>query len=68
MPIYEYKAKEKEHSCKYCVNPFEVMQEITEKPLEECPECGGLLEKIVSQTHFKLEGTGWSGDGYSKKP
>ena len=41
MPTYEYK-------CRKCGNQFEIMQNITDKPLSECPKCSGTLERLIS--------------------
>ena len=46
--FYEYIAKDKNKSCKYCKNVFEVMQSITSEPLTHCPKCGNEVEKQVS--------------------
>jgi putative FmdB family regulatory protein len=58
MPIYEYK-------CSACNKNLEVMQKITEGPLRECPDCGGVLRKKVSNTSFVLKGTGWYATDYA---
>ncbi len=52
MPIYEY-------NCSKCGRHHEVMQKITDQPLAVCPDCGGELKKIISNTSFVLKGTGW---------
>ena len=52
MPIYEY-------TCNNCNKGFEILQKITEKSKTKCPECGGKLEKIISQSSFHLKGSGW---------
>ncbi len=52
MPIYEYK-------CLKCSNQMEVVQKFSDEPLATCPECGGELKKLISQTSFVLKGTGW---------
>lgn len=41
MPTYEYECKK----CKLC---FEQWQLITEKPLDECPSCGGQVHRLIS--------------------
>lgn len=41
MPTYEYE-------CRACGTRFERRQGITEAPLGECPECGGLVQRLVS--------------------
>lgn len=61
MPIYEYQ-------CPQC-GLFEVMQKMSEAPLQECPTCHGPVQKQVSRTSFQLKGGGWYADGYtSAKP
>lgn len=60
MPIYEYR-------CKACNNQFELRQKFSDPPADLCPECGGIVSKIVSATSFSLKGAGWYGDGYGKK-
>lgn len=61
MPIYEY-------HCSKCSRDFEVIQKITAEPLKKCEECGGKLEKLVSQSSFRLMGSGWYATDYAKKP
>jgi putative FmdB family regulatory protein len=41
MPTYEYKCKECEHS-------FEVFQSMKDEPLSVCPECGGVIRRLLS--------------------
>jgi putative FmdB family regulatory protein len=62
MPIYEY-------NCTRCGMQHEIMQKITDPPLKVCPECGGEMKKIISNTSFVLKGTGWYATDYaSSKP
>lgn len=58
MPIYEYR-------CLNCEKKHEVIQKFSDDPLETCPNCGGELTKIISNTSFVLKGSGWYSDGYS---
>jgi putative FmdB family regulatory protein len=58
MPLYEYQ-------CKSCHNSFELRQKYSDPPASVCPECGGEVEKLISQSGFALKGKGWYGDGYS---
>jgi len=60
MPIYEYR-------CQDCGKDLEVMQKITENPLESCPSCGGVLQRLISNTSFVLKGTGWYATDYARK-
>jgi putative FmdB family regulatory protein len=59
MPIYEYR-------CAKC-GDFDVMQKITEKPLQKCPTCKRKVSKLVSNTAFQLKGTGWYVTDYAGK-
>jgi len=60
MPIYEY-------SCEKCRKHHEIMQKITEKPLTICPNCGGKMKKMISNTSFVLKGAGWYVTDYAGK-
>ena len=48
MPIYEYQARRPGRSCPRCREPFEVLQEPGEKPLERCPACGAPVSRLIS--------------------
>ena len=53
MPIYEYQ-------CKACLEQLEVLQKISDAPLQDCPACGEpALKKKVSAAAFRLKGAGW---------
>lgn len=59
MPLYEYQ-------CKSCEHQFELRQKFSDPPASECPNCGGEVEKMISQSGFALKGQGWYQDGYGK--
>lgn len=52
MPIYEYE-------CLKCGKNREIMQKFSDPPLTSCPECGGKMKKLISNTSFVLKGGGW---------
>ena len=53
MPIYEY-------MCDSCGERLEVLQQLSDKPLCECPACHKItLKKLVSAAGFRLAGQGW---------
>lgn len=58
MPLYEYQ-------CRSCGKVHEVMQRYTDLPLTKCPECGGEMKKLISNTSFVLKGTGWYKTDYA---
>ena len=58
MPVYEYK-------CLRCKEIHEKVQRFTDEPLTICPDCGGRLKKIISNTSFILKGTGWYKTDYA---
>lgn len=53
MPIYEYQ-------CQSCGRELEVIQKLSDAPLQDCPECGKpTLTKKVTAAAFRLKGGGW---------
>jgi len=59
MPIYEYE-------CLDCGKQCEVIQKFDDEPLSSCPDCGGHMHKLVSQSSFVLKGTGWYVTDYAR--
>jgi putative FmdB family regulatory protein len=41
MPTYEY-------ACDSCGNDFEVMQKMSDAPVEKCPKCGKNVRRVLS--------------------
>jgi len=41
MPTYEYE-------CRSCGHRFEAMQAITQSPIADCPQCGGIIDRLIS--------------------
>jgi putative FmdB family regulatory protein len=60
MPIYEYE-------CTICHKIHEIMQKFSDEPLKNCPDCGGKLKKLISQSSFILKGSGWYVTDYARK-
>jgi putative FmdB family regulatory protein len=60
MPIYEY-------ACAACGHQFEEWQKMSDKPVKNCPKCKARnkVDKLISQTSFKLKGGGWYSDLYA---
>ena len=53
MPFYEYECQ----SCKFYT---ELLQKVSDPPLEKCPSCGKKsMKKLVSAPVFRLKGGGW---------
>ena len=40
MPTYEYE-------CRDCGHEFEVFQQMSDKRLKKCPQCGGKLQRLI---------------------
>ena len=59
MPIYEYR-------CQECGQEFEVIQKFSDEPLSQCKSCNGSVSKLISQTSFRLKGSGWYVTDYAK--
>ena len=60
MPIYEYE-------CTQCGHLEEVMQKISDPPVNECPRCHGKMKKLMSMNTFHLKGSGWYVTDYASK-
>ncbi len=58
MPIYEYK----------CENGhvFDIMQKISEDPLQQCVECGASVRKVLHPVGISFKGSGFYSTDYSK--
>ena len=52
MPLYEYE-------CDACGHRFELIQKFSDPPEEECPVCGGSVQKLVSSPAIHFKGSGW---------
>lgn len=62
MPIYEYE-------CQKCGKITEELQSFSDPPLKKCGYCKkGKLEKLISLSSFKLEGSGWYATDYASRP
>jgi putative FmdB family regulatory protein len=60
MPNYEY-------LCKKCGHRFEQIRKFSDKHLKKCPECGGVLEQVISAPAVQFKGSGWYVTDYPKK-
>jgi putative FmdB family regulatory protein len=47
MPFYEY-CPINPASCHYCMNNFERLQKLSDKPLDRCPQCQNPVRRIIS--------------------
>lgn len=53
MPTYRYK-------CTKCEHEFEEFQSITASPITFCPECGGLVKRVITGgAGFLFKGNGF---------
>jgi len=60
MPNYEY-------LCTKCGHRFEQIRKFSDKQLRRCPECGGLIEQVISAPAVQFKGSGWYVTDYPKK-
>jgi len=60
MPNYEY-------LCQKCGHRFEEIRKFSDKHLRKCPECGGVLEQVISAPAVQFKGSGWYATDYPKK-
>jgi putative FmdB family regulatory protein len=52
MPTYSYR-------CTACGHQFDKFQRFTEDTLTECPECLGLIKRVVQPVGVVFKGSGW---------
>ncbi|OGO42226.1 MAG: hypothetical protein A2Z04_05625 [Chloroflexi bacterium RBG_16_57_9] len=52
MPIYQYE-------CSQCHYSFERMQSYRSDPVRECPECNGLVRRLISPVGVIFKGSGF---------
>jgi len=57
MPTYGYR-------CRSCGNEFEVLQKISDPPLNTCPKCAGKLDKMVYAAGIIYKGSGYYNTDY----
>ena len=59
MPLYEYQ-------CDACAHRFEVIQKFSDAPIEVCPKCGGMVQKLPSSPAIQFKGSGWYITDYAR--
>ncbi|MHB8084606.1 MAG: FmdB family zinc ribbon protein [Dehalococcoidia bacterium] len=47
MPIYEYRAVQK--GCTYCARGFDMLQKMSDSPVNYCPKCGAAVRRVISR-------------------
>ena len=52
MPTYEY-------LCRGCSHRFETWQKMTDDPLTICPECGGVIRRVLFPAGIVFKGSGF---------
>jgi putative FmdB family regulatory protein len=58
MPVYCYK-------CFDCEHYAEIKQSFSDKPLAECPECGGDFRRVIRDIGVIFKGSGFHTTDYS---
>jgi putative FmdB family regulatory protein len=60
MPTYDYE-------CDACGVKFERFQQMTEAPLDRCPECGGAVRRLIGTgAGIIFKGSGFHATDYRK--
>lgn len=60
MPLYPYR-------CTQCGHHFEKIQSFSAEPEQECPKCGGVLERPLTVPGLQFKGAGWYVNDYPSK-
>ncbi|MEK7449813.1 MAG: zinc ribbon domain-containing protein [Planctomycetota bacterium] len=53
MPTYQYQSVQpgrggRKKNCDFCRTGFEIIQRMSDSPLQKCPECGEAITRIIS--------------------
>ena len=67
MPIYEYEAASARKGCRRCAGVFEVIQRISDPPLNRCPDCGREVRRRISRPRILLPGSAGGQDEVERK-
>lgn len=65
MPIYEYQACG-EKCCDHCRMAFDVMQKLSDEPLEFCPQCLNPIRRKISRPNLTSTGPSLSNENIEK--
>lgn len=65
VPIYEYR-RNSEAMCSECADGFEILQKMSDAPLQSCPGCGAPVERIISAPFVGSPGPALSRDNLEK--
>lgn len=61
MPTYDYE-------CANCGHAFELSQKMSDKPLNECPECKGAVRRLIGKgSGIIFKGSGFYETDYKRK-
>ncbi len=60
MPLYEYQ-------CGACGHRFEKIQKLSDALEDTCPQCGGVVRKLISSPAIQFKGSGFYITDYAKK-
>ena len=51
MPNYRYRSTDPSE-CDTCAEGFEVLQRLSDDPLDECPKCGVAVRRVIGKTQL----------------
>ncbi len=57
MPTYGYR-------CKKCEHQFEIIQKMSDEPLKVCPECSGVVARMLFPVGVVFKGSGFHVNDY----
>ena len=60
LPLYPYR-------CTQCGHRFEKIQHFNSEREKVCPQCGGVLERILAAPGLSFKGAGWYVNDYAAK-
>lgn len=66
MPIYQY-APSGDESCEICRDGFELLERLSDKPLDQCPACKAAVRRVISAPRINTLNANLNPDNLEQK-
>lgn len=66
MPIYQYQCASDAH-CEICQDGFELLEKISDVPLNMCPSCKAPMKRVISAPRINTLNANLSADNVGNK-
>ena len=66
MPIYQYAPTGDQH-CSICAEGFELLERLSDTPLDQCPACKAPIRRVISAPRINTLHPNMNADNVAKK-